>query len=352
MSTDDDRELADLLRRALHQEADRQVPAGDGLIRIRERVDSRRRRLTWLRPALAVGAVAAVAAAVAVLPTALRQAERDGGGTQAAGPASGTRTATTLDTAVPGLSPSTAAPSTAPPSAVAPSLPAAAGVADMRTVWPYGSRAEGYYNAAGDVSAGRHPELTDPAKTAVSFVRRYVGPTVTLEAGESAPKDRGIGVVVNRTLPDGSSHPVTRVYLVQVSKDDGAPYVVAAADRPELGTEDATTLTVIPPADPLAPSADHVLVTGTTQRPATDPPTVKVEVRDADGAALSFIQATRQEATPELWTWSADVSLDPGQVGRAVTIAAWTVDDNADVLEFVATPLPLSRYAPSPTATR
>src|SRR5262249_36283276 len=81
--------------------------------------------------------------------------------------------------------------------------PSQAGGRDMRTVWPYVSRAEGYYSAVRDVATGKHPELIDAARTAVTFVQQYVGPRVSLTAGATAAKDRGVGVVVNRQLPDG-----------------------------------------------------------------------------------------------------------------------------------------------------
>jgi hypothetical protein len=64
------------LRRALHAEADAVVPAADGLERIRARISEKQGRPfgwawfteTWSRPALALGAAAAVAA-VAVVST-------------------------------------------------------------------------------------------------------------------------------------------------------------------------------------------------------------------------------------------------------------------------------------------
>src|SRR5262249_56206465 len=76
MGPEDDQELADLLRKALRGEADRPPPRGDGLVRIRERVAGRRRRLSWLRPVLVVATAAGVASAAVAVPAVLREFNR------------------------------------------------------------------------------------------------------------------------------------------------------------------------------------------------------------------------------------------------------------------------------------
>jgi spore germination protein GerM len=53
--------LAATLRRAMRAEADTVVPAGDGLARIREGIEQRRRRAWWQLPGLAVATAAVVA---------------------------------------------------------------------------------------------------------------------------------------------------------------------------------------------------------------------------------------------------------------------------------------------------
>ena len=348
--TPDDGELVDRLRRALRAEAERVAPAGDGLIRIRARVGERRRRLLWLRPMLVVTAAAGVASLAIAAPALLREiGQRRPAPPTAAGPGpSSSPPVTVLESRVgAGGSPRT--------------LPPESGVTDMRTVWPYVSRAEGYYSAGADVSSGRHPELTDAAQAAVTFVRRYVGPRVTLSAGGTTAQDRGVAVVVNRRLANGDSHPVTQVHLVQVSKDGSAPYVVADAQRPALG--DHVVLSLVPPTEPVQPGTDHITVSGTIRRPgAAEPPAVHVEVGDASGAALSFNRAVSAASgtAPGTFTWTASISLDPDQVDRAVSVAAWTLDGDADVLEFVAAPVPLPAdeggsagpsSAPEPTGT-
>src|SRR5262249_36283275 len=88
MRPEDNGGLADLLRKALREEADRLPPRGDGLVRIRDRVAVRRRRLSWLRPVLVVATAAGVAAAAGAVPVVLREFSRPRPAvTGAAGPA-------------------------------------------------------------------------------------------------------------------------------------------------------------------------------------------------------------------------------------------------------------------------
>jgi hypothetical protein len=352
MTDHDERELAELLRRALHAEAARHVPTGAGLRRIQERVRAKQ-RFGWARPVLVMGAVAAVATAAAVLPAALRQATRSNTPDTAAG---GPAQLSTASLVVPRSTASQAAPTL--------TLPPGAGVSDMPTVWPYGSRAQGYYRAPTDVKS-RHPELIDPARTALSFVHRYVGNRVKLVTGPSTKTPGGVSVVVSRVLEDGTRHAVTRVLLVPVSLASAAPYLVAAAERPSLPAVEPrdparlTALTVLTPG-PLDTAANRIRVTGSLIRPLDrGMPKVKVELCDAAGTSLSFNQ-TIATLSPDKasYTWVTQISVDPDQVGDAASIAAWTLDDNSDVLEFVALPAPLvyvpgtdPSAIPTPTTT-
>src|SRR5262249_45123475 len=150
---------------------------------------------------------------------------------------------------------------------------------------------------------------------------------VTLSAGGTTALDRGVGVVVNRTLASGALHPVTRVYLVPVGRDGGL-YVVAGAQRPALAG-DQVALSLVPPARPVRRGDDHLTVSGTIRRRgAVEPPPVQVEVGDAGGTTLSFNRAvaTVSGTEPGTFSWSASISLQPGEALRAVTLAAWTLD--------------------------
>lgn len=346
-----DDELADLLRQALHAEADRKVPAGDGLQRIRERVDARRRRLSWLRPGLAVAAAASVAAAVAIVPALVRGAgqqlrpDQVAGAPPAGSPANPQATDQVLPT--PGNTP---IPNT--------------GLYDMRTVWPYASRAEGTSKADADVASGVHAELTSPSAAAVTFIESYVGTQTPLTATSTGALQNGIGEAVYRSLPDGTQHLVSLVYLVRVRTGADSPYVVAGASR-SATTDDQTTLAVFPPAEVLRPDTGQITVTGNSRRPGqTTTPSVQVEIRDETATQhLTFNQAdlTQDPADTDLYNWTTTLSLFGTDVSEATTIAAWTKDDAGAVLEFVATPIPIdlptsssgpSQPTASPTASR
>jgi hypothetical protein len=346
MNEHEEEQLAALLRKALREEAARHVPAGDGLSLIRERV-ARRRRLSWARPVLVMGAVAAVAAAAAILPGTLRGVHRGPDRTDAGG--AGTIATSGLVTPDQATAPVTPHPSRTVSIEAEPkvTLPPQAGVSDVATVWPYGSRAEGYYRAQQDVRTGRHPELYDASDTALSFVHRYVGAGLKLVPGPTAPSsDGGVSVVVSRLLRDGTEHPVTRVLLVKVSVDAKAPYVVASAERPDLsdvnpadkGSYDSLTV------DPPVAGTDLIKVSGQARRLSTPlAPQVRVELCDATGASLSFRKITAgQQVSEHVFGWSTTVAVEPDQVDQAVSIAAWTLDDRGDPLEFVATPAPTS----------
>ena len=351
MTPDEERELADLLRRALREEAARHIPAGDGLSLIQRRVQTRG-RFAWARPVLVMGAVIAVAAAAAVLPGTLRShpgpPSNTAAGTAASPPAA-TRTPppTTPPTTATRTPGTVTIEATGAPSVT---LPPGAGVADMRTVWPYGSRAQAYYQAEADVRSGKLPELTDASAAAVSFVRRFVGSTVKLAPGPTEKINSGLGVVVYRLLGDGSEHPVTRVYLVRVSTNPKAPWLVASADRPSLthliGKDPSALneLTLSAQDEPLVAGTDQIAVSGSVHRPitiatASTPTQVKVELCDVNGSPLSFNLAyARDQVDGATFTWHTAINIEPADLPKAASIVAWTLDGNSDVLEFVARP--------------
>jgi hypothetical protein len=352
VNEDEEHQLAELLRRALREEAARHVPAGDGLSLIRERVRSRR-RFGWVRPVLVMGAVTAVAAAAAMLPATLRGTQQDSPGITAGGQPV-TATQAVPPAALPGPMSSASGKVTLEATGTpgVPALPREAGVEDMRTVWPYGSRAEGYHLASGDVQSGRRPELLDAGQAAVMFVHTFVGDGVKLMPGLTEKVDKGVGVVVNRLLGDGTTHPVTRVYLVQVSTQPKAPWLVAAAERPSLAHLDGkdptalNTLTLAAPDQAVAADTNQISVSGSVRRVTASAirAPVKVELCDVNGVALSFNQTYADKRIDEAtYTWQTVINIDPAQLAQATSIAAWTLDGNSDVLEFVALPAPAVR---------
>ena len=119
-------ELEDLLRRSLHAEVEQVEPSTEGLRRIRERtVRPAPVRWKWRTPVLVLTGAAAVVAALVAAPSVLPSLTSPPARTTAAAPTSAG------PTPIPG-----------------------AGVNDMRTVWPYATRADGFRDAPADQAAG------------------------------------------------------------------------------------------------------------------------------------------------------------------------------------------------------
>lgn len=214
-------DLKRVLRDSLESEALSYEPRGDGLTRIRASIASRRDRLRWLLPSIALAAVAAGVVGVLVLPTWLPSPDPDR--PQVAAPAS--------PAATPEPSPDPSA--TADPSSPAP-LP------DLMTVWPYASRREAAAKAPADVAAGRLPNLSDPKSTALHFVREFFRVGGPLEVIRTGPLAAGAGVTLGRRNPNGRLFDVTTIYLVRVTYGDDAPYVVVWAHAPGLQVTDVS----------------------------------------------------------------------------------------------------------------
>jgi hypothetical protein len=273
-------ELEELLRRSLHAEADQVEPRTDGLRRIRERtVRPARVRWQWRTPVLVLAGAAAVLAALVAAPSVLPSLASPPAGTTAAAPAP------------PGPTP----------------IPAA-GVNDMRTVWPYASRADGFRDAPTDQAAGTYGDLTKPDLVALRFVGSYLGPQ-SLTARSRGAHLAGIGIEVSR-----AGTPISLIYLVRVWVGDDAPYVVVDAEAPD----GSLTLDRI-----LPPSGAAVTARGTLDAPA------RLDARlTAPGAELA-----RVDRPAAAGTWSERLT---GTGAAAVT--AWTTGP-AGVTAFVARPV-------------
>jgi hypothetical protein len=222
-------QLEELLRRSLQAEAERVEPGGDGLRRIRARTSRRSRPSRgwsrWRAPMLvlagAAAAVTALVAAPAVLPS--------------------------LTPAPP------AGPSAAVPTSPGPTPIPGAGVNDLRTVWPYPTRADGFRDAPGDQTAGTYGDLTKPDQVARQFIALYLGPS-SLTARSRGAHLAGIRIEVSR-----AGTPISLVYLVRVRVGDDAPYVVVDARAPD----GSLTLDAVP-----APASGPVTIRGTLTRSA------------------------------------------------------------------------------------
>jgi hypothetical protein len=323
--TERDRDLERLLRAALREQADRQHPAGDGLVRIRARVAARRRWRVWLTPTLALAGAAAVIAAAVAAPIYLT-----GSGSE-------------RRMLQPGAQPTSPPPATgqASPSPAQPpygSLGTPYGgdgrLKDMVTVWPYSSRRTASERADRDVQHGTYPRLADAAATAVDFVAAFVGDDQGLSARKYDAYPPGVRELVVRKTDNGEV-PVSLVYLVRVRVADDAPYVVAGASRAGISDRDSLTISKLP------------RVVGTnafTARGITRPlngvadRTVIVQLREPGSTEVLAQQSAPVRLTGDAEQyWTADLTPLHALSSTGV-VAAWTLDDAGRVVEFVAAP--------------
>lgn len=279
MTGPDRGDLEGLLRRALREHADHVVPAGDGLAKIQDRIARRRRRLAWLRPALATLAAAAAAVAIIVVPTFVH-----GGGSGGSG-----------NTAASGRH-------TTPPPAAPPTRPA---------LWPYSSEQKAL--------ASTDPRLRRPEVLAVDFVKKIVGTTTNGSQPSQAPLAAGppqrasAGVTVTVLRAD-SSRTVTTVRLARI-RARPATYVVRAAR--------SGNLSITPPRGAFA--------------------TIGGTVRQGQGAVRVWaIGATAPEMISKNYVGKTDdlasglwrVPLER-RLAHGVLVA-WTTDSSGLVLDFSA----------------
>ena len=298
----------ELLRGALRDEAGRQEPAGDGLVRIRERV-ARRRRPSWLRPTLALAGAAALVAAVVVLPQVLSRSRPDQGA-----PA-GSPVASSLP-----ASPLTTAGTTG--------TPTAGSLATQRTVWPYPNRAVAATQGDVDVRTGRYPDLTDPKGTAIDFVQAFVGPNVQLTVEGMERGSTGVTVRLGTSRADGSTLPLTTVRLARTRAGTDAPYVVIDAAAAALITLDS-----LPPVR----GTSAYTVSGALDPAATPGLLLKVELREPGSTDRLGVQSVPVAGTAGRQPWSATLAPFQALTSTGV-LAAWTVDDAGTVHGFVAAP--------------
>jgi hypothetical protein len=274
MQSGDDR-LDALLRDTLRHEADGVQPAGDGLARIQQRVATRRARLAWLRPAMAVGSAA----------------------TQ------------TLNSKTPPLStPTNDADST--PATPSPSVaPVSKQTFPVDAIFPFTNvKAEQTWES--EYAAGHQPTFADADATALAWVQTYLQqPTVT-DVMQTTFADGGTTAVaeLGRVMTGETNKPfaVTDVHEVKF----GEAWIVTGASDPN----DSLKIT-----SPAAGDTVHAPLTVTGPGYGSDM-SATVQVRDAttptsygEGHTGSFGNGTPQ--------WSASVPYSQPQAASGVVVA-------------------------------
>lgn len=202
-----DTQLEELLRSSLREEADAISPAGDGLARIRSRVDARRSRASWFRP-VAIGTSAAAVAAAGL-------------GAYALVHNNGTATLH----GIPSDNQHSAAP-TAPPTHTAEPTPAfpVAGFYPFTIVGD-----EQHWESDGGPQA--NPNYLDPKETALSFAAKFLGQP-SIDQVMSDKSDHGLErVTLGRMFNDGNSTRAVAVTTVKLERY-GQAWIVVGADDP------------------------------------------------------------------------------------------------------------------------
>lgn len=217
----------DMLARALAAEADSIVPAGDGLSRIRERVEQRQRRLRWLRPTLSAAAAAVVAVVVfgsyvlAGGTDRLRQTNPPVGGGSTPAATSVSPGPTSASTRPASSAPASTQASSAPPTRALPFV----------ALYPFtdASQVTAWQHSSGP---SRQAWMLDPTKVAEHFVR-YVGIHDTLVATYRAG-DPTSGEVELQTTSGANHQPraFTTVLVSHAGTAGNDPWIVTGAVAP------------------------------------------------------------------------------------------------------------------------
>lgn len=251
----------DRLRHALRAAADTVVPAGDGLMKIQQRVRERRARAWWTRPVVGVAA-AAVLAAAGVGAWALTSGDGSPGDHD-----------TVIGNQVRGETPSPTPSATETSAAPAPSA---------QMFWPHGTSS---YTQAKDA--------------AVAFAKDYLRmPEVAQIEGASGSGDTAT-VDLGRQLPSESKQNVT-VMSVHLQKANGAWYVQAVSAN-ALGIDGVQ-------------AGNPAIVSG--KGTGVDE-VLRVEVRDGTGTVIG---STHQSFGGDNTGWSARVTYS----GTPDSVVAWT----------------------------
>jgi len=218
----------ELLRSALRDEADTITPAGDGLSRIQQRVQQRGFRQRWMRPALALGSVAALAV-IGIGAAVFVSNSGD-------------------DKVTVGNSPSPQ------PSDTAPTVPAAAPDFPNLAIFPF-TTAVAEQGWEQDYANGGTQWEADPAQVATHWVQDYLNQPSVNRVVDTTDDGNDKLVTLGRVL-DAESHQLFKVTTVRLTPYVNSWIVVGASDpndflsisSPDPGGTAITPVTVSGPA--------------------------------------------------------------------------------------------------------
>jgi hypothetical protein len=281
----DDR-FDELLRSAMHEEAETVVPSGDGLSKIQTQVAGRRSRQRWLRPMLALGsAVAVMAVGVGVYAVTNNDgtAKVDVGTTDSPTPAPSTPTPSTTDVPVPG--------GDFPESAIFPFITA--------------EEAQSWQASYED---GHQPWVADPRGVAEAWVQNYLQVPAIDEFISKESDGETADVTLGRTMTAEMKRlvPVTVVHLVKY----GDAWLVTGADDPAAAPY---TLKLTAPA-----SGEEVSSPVTVSGPGFGvDEAAEIQVRDATTPTELGTGHASWGDQPE-WSTTVDFDTPPHSVGVVV----------------------------------
>jgi hypothetical protein len=230
MSTHYDDPNGDVLARALRAEAQRIVPAGDGLTQIRDRIEQRRSRFRWLIPSASIVTAAALA----------------GGAFGIYSLSSGGNSLTTQRPAH--SAPAGSGTTSASASPTKSGAPQPSGVVSIAPVWPYTSASD----AASWRSSDNSPWHLDPVGTAELFLKMHgypIGNVVVVK--NTATGQRSGDVTLGRTPPNGPTVAFATFQLARWGSGNDAPWEItgvtsagATLDAPSYDATVSSPVTV------------------------------------------------------------------------------------------------------------
>jgi hypothetical protein len=360
MSSHREPDLEDLLRRSLHEHADKITPADDGLMRIRDQIARRRR--PWsirksrpasvggrsrsgsaprgrLRPTLTAAVVAAAVAAVVAVPVALHdhdsQPHRGLAASQSDQHANAPESGPTESSPTPARPKASAAPrfgnesqprstsavaqptpGSGDPGAAQTPLQTTAPTAAVLTAWPYQSAAEAKKHAASDV------RLRKPDVLATDFVGQFVSAD-SLTTGRTTT-DNGSDLLVTVQRKDTGAT-VSVVHLVPIDSAS-LNYLVQGATAPDLTIAAPKTVAATPT---VKLSGKFVADSGQTARIWAG-----VGTPDTTG---SITPSDNSMVPPDpSGTWAMAVAPTP-LIAHSGVVAVWSVGADGEVVQFAAT---------------